>query len=194
MGDLDGDGSVDLAHIVELAPSEGAALVVNYNDGVGGFSDQRMVEAGDCKAGLSLGDIDGDFALDIAVTNAVPDTVSVLLNLDEPPACTINGTPGPDRLQGGPGADVLCGGLGADVLLGGGGDDLLRGEGGDDRLAGGAGRDTLGGGTGADLLVGGGGDDVLDTLDGVAGNDAASGGAGVDSCTGNSGDILQDCP
>jgi hypothetical protein len=33
------------------------------------------------------------------------------------PRCTVNGTPGPDRLAGGPGADVICGGDGAFRLM-----------------------------------------------------------------------------
>lgn len=43
------------------------------------------------------------------------------------PACTIEGTSGPDQLVGTTGADVICGGDGDDVIRGGAGDDLLLG-------------------------------------------------------------------
>jgi VCBS repeat-containing protein len=76
--------------------------------------------------------------------------------------CTINGTPGPDRLTGTPGHDVICAFAGDDVLRGLGGDDRLRGDDGDDVLNGGPGDDTLRGGRGNDVFIGGPGSDLAD--------------------------------
>lgn len=61
-------------------------------------------------------------------------------------ACTIVGTPGPDRLVGTARADVICGLGGRDVIFGRGGGDILRG---------GRGRDVLRGDAGDDRLVSG---------------------------------------
>ena len=92
-------------------------------------------------------------------------------------ACTVTGTPGPDRLTGTPGRDVICGGAGNDVITGGGGSDRLIGGRGDDVLDGGVGNDELLGGAGRDRLAGGQG---RDRLNGGPGRDLMSGGAGRD--------------
>jgi len=75
--------------------------------------------------------------------------------------CTIEGTPGKDRLQGTPDHDVICAGGGADVVRGRGGGDVLLGGDGPDKLSGGAGDDSLFGERGRDRLVGGHGIDEL---------------------------------
>ncbi|HEX5769360.1 MAG TPA: calcium-binding protein [Nocardioidaceae bacterium] len=101
--------------------------------------------------------------------------------------CTIQGTPGPDRLVGTAANDVVCGGGGDDLLIGRGGADRLLGGGGDDHLIGGAGRDVLRGGDGDDKVEGGRHDDRLegdahdDLLLGGYGADVQSGGDGVDT-------------
>lgn len=106
------------------------------------------------------------------------------------PRCTMQGTPGADRLVGGPGADVICGGDGADELIGGGGNDVLIGGLGADVLGGGPGRDTLAGGGGSDVLDGGTQDDTMyggmdqDRFPATAGRDGAdvfAGGLGHDT-------------
>ncbi len=58
-----------------------------------------------------------------------------------PPALTLSGGSGPDRLTGGGGNDTLGGGAGEDTLSGGDGDDLLEGGAGNEIVDGGAGRD-----------------------------------------------------
>lgn len=95
--------------------------------------------------------------------------------------CTIEGTPGNDRLVGTPRRDVICGKGGNDVIRGAGGDDSLRGDAGNDRLMAGAGHDSVEGGAGADTLLGEGGRDLLlgrdgrrDTLDGGGDRDWAA--------------------
>ncbi|MFC7493159.1 MULTISPECIES: Ig-like domain-containing protein [unclassified Nocardioides] len=104
---------------------------------------------------------------------------------DDSAACTVNGTPGPDRLRGGPGRDVICGWGGDDVLEGAGGNDVIRGGRGDDVLRGGPGDDLLRGGRGDDRLFGDGGDDELR---GYVGADRLSGGNGDDDLHGYRGD------
>lgn len=89
-----------------------------------------------------------------------------------PPACTIEGTAGADRLTGTPGPDVICGLGGNDSLDGAGGDDVLRGGAGNDRLVGGGGQDELYGERGRDTLLGR--DGEADVLDGGPGKDKAS--------------------
>jgi Ca2+-binding RTX toxin-like protein len=86
------------------------------------------------------------------------------------PACTIEGTPGPDVLFGTNGKDVICGLGGADQLFGLGGNDTLIG---------GPGNDYLEGGAGNDVLLGGPGNDSFRSYDG--GRDVVDMGAGIDS-------------
>ena len=65
-------------------------------------------------------------------------------------ACTIEGTPGNDRLVGTPNPETICGLGGDDEILGDEGDDVLRGGPGNDFLRGGRGDDELKGGAGND--------------------------------------------
>jgi hypothetical protein len=106
----------------------------------------------------------GALVLLVLLVAAVPGTATAAS------ACTIDGTPGADRLAGTARADVICGRGGADKIVG---------RGGNDRLLGGPGADTLSGGPGRDRLDGGPGDDVLR---GGAGADLLSGGTGVNRC------------
>ncbi|MEC9431400.1 MAG: Ig-like domain-containing protein [Pseudomonadota bacterium] len=69
-----------------------------------------------------------------------------------PPAVSLFGGAGAQRLRGGAGDDALRGGAGRDVIRAGDGDDLLAGGRGRDRLDGGRGDDVIRGGAGADLL------------------------------------------
>ena len=78
-----------------------------------------------------------------------------------PRGCTINGTPGADRLRGTSRDDVICAGDGDDRVEAHGGDDAVFGDAGNDRIEGGSGDDTLYGGDGRDRLDGGSGRDVL---------------------------------
>jgi acyl-homoserine-lactone acylase len=87
---------------------------------------------------------------------------------EEPPAapppdddCTIDGTPGKDKIKGTPGRDVICAGGGKDKVKGAGGKDVIRGGAGRDRLKGGKGGDSIYGEDGPDVLRGGPGKDAL---------------------------------
>ena len=87
------------------------------------------------------------------------------------PACTIVGTPGPDRLAGTPGRDVICGLGGNDAIDGGPGNDVIRGGPGNDTIVGGPGSDTLQGGKGDDVFIAW--DGQRDLIDGGPGHDRA---------------------
>ena len=87
------------------------------------------------------------------------------------PACTIVGTPGPDRLAGTPGRDVICGLGGNDMIDGGPGNDIIRGGPGNDKLVGGPGNDKLEGGQGNDTIIAW--DGQRDIIDGGPGRDRA---------------------
>jgi acetyl esterase/lipase len=95
------------------------------------------------------------------------------------PACTIEGTDGPDVLVGTSGDDVICGFGGTDIVVGGGGDDVVLAGGGDDLVLGGRGDDAVDAGDGDDVVFGQGGDD---RVDGGPGHDRVHGGPGRDTC------------
>jgi hemolysin type calcium-binding protein/calcineurin-like phosphoesterase family protein len=112
------------------------------------------------------------------------------------PACTIQGTPGADRLFGTPARDVICGGDGRDVIGGAAGDDILRGGrgadrilagSGDDRVFGQRGSDRIWGEAGHDHLSGGGANDRLYAHDGW--RDTLVGGPGRDHALGDRQDV-----
>lgn len=123
----------------------------------------------------------------IAVTLAVACTGgSRAAHASQQTACTIDGTPGADRLTGTAGDDVICGeggddviaaGDGNDVVLAGPGDDQVSGGDGSDRIAGGRGNDALRGGRGADEVRGQWGDDRVGA---GLGDDVVYGGEGAD--------------
>ena len=69
--------------------------------------------------------------------------------------CTIEGTPGRDKIVGTPEPDVICAGEGRDRVRGAKGNDVIRGGKGRDRLSGNAGKDSIYGENGADVLRGG---------------------------------------
>jgi hypothetical protein len=105
------------------------------------------------------------------------------------PACTIQGTPGPDVLVGTPGDDVICGRGGADRIIGRGGNDVLRGGRGADVLYGGAGHDVLFDGAGNDVSYGGAGRDLVR---GGKGDDKLYGGPGSDTLKARDGKRFRD--
>ena len=76
LGDLDGDGRLDVA-VVNL--SSGSVSVV-LADTKGGFHEQLAFATGSGPLGLAMADLDGDAALDLAVANSRSDNVSVLLS------------------------------------------------------------------------------------------------------------------
>ena len=75
MGDLDGDGRLDLAGSTTTDPCR--ALVVLLNEGSGVFGAPSYVAAANSWA-VTLGDLNGDGKLDLVGANG--DGVAVLLN------------------------------------------------------------------------------------------------------------------
>ncbi|OUJ69493.1 hypothetical protein BXP70_26270 [Hymenobacter crusticola] len=76
LGDVDGDGDLDLLAPNELTNSVGVRL----NNGSGAFSGSQQVAVGDNPTYLALADLDGDGDLDFATANFLGNTLSVRLN------------------------------------------------------------------------------------------------------------------
>jgi hypothetical protein len=78
LGDLNGDGKLDIV----TANASINTLAVLLGDGAGGFiaAPGSPIATGSVPFDLTLGDFNGDHVLDIAVTNAGSNTVSILLN------------------------------------------------------------------------------------------------------------------
>src|SRR5205814_825986 len=78
LGDLDGDGTLDIA----TANDGSNSVSVLLNQGGGQFANALSFPAGNKPESVALGDLDGDGTLDIATgnLNVGSDNVSVLLN------------------------------------------------------------------------------------------------------------------
>ncbi|GGF10995.1 FG-GAP-like repeat-containing protein [Hymenobacter cavernae] len=76
LGDVDGDGDLDLVATNELTN----AASVRLNNGSGTFSGTQQVAVGNSPNNLVLTDLDGDGDLDLATANFLGNTVSVRLN------------------------------------------------------------------------------------------------------------------
>ncbi len=92
IGDLDGDGKLDLAVVVVVANYYNAVSVLR-NTGSSGtisFASQVDFTTGTYPRSVSIGDLDGDGKLDLAVANSGSNTVSVFRNLEGicPPTIT----------------------------------------------------------------------------------------------------------
>ncbi len=75
IGDLDGDGDLDLA--VANFANDHVSVLLNQGDGT--FADDALHWGGDGPFSVAIGDLDGDGDLDLAVANLNSDNVSVLL-------------------------------------------------------------------------------------------------------------------
>ncbi|MDB4965768.1 MAG: repeat protein [Myxococcales bacterium] len=75
-GDLDGNGSVDIA----VANQSAGNLGILLNKGDGTFGTATNVAAGASPSDIAAGDVDGDGNIDLAVANDGDGTVSVFLN------------------------------------------------------------------------------------------------------------------
>jgi Ca2+-binding RTX toxin-like protein len=74
LGDLDGDGKLDLA----VANYGSGTVSIRLGNGDGTFTAQPDVGAGPGAISLALGDLNGDSKLDIAVANSNSDTVTAM--------------------------------------------------------------------------------------------------------------------
>ena len=84
LGDVDGDGDLDLLATGELSN----AVSVRRNDGTGNFKAGQEVGVGQGAYGLALGDVDGNGTLDVVTSNAGSNTISVRLNRSQALAAT----------------------------------------------------------------------------------------------------------
>ena len=87
IGDLDGDGIPDLAVANaenDFGDSDDVSVLLGVGDGT--FAPEQRFAAGDLPRSVSIGDLDGDGAPDLAVVNAFSNDVSVLLNQSTDPA------------------------------------------------------------------------------------------------------------
>ncbi|WP_324673667.1 beta strand repeat-containing protein [Hymenobacter sp. GOD-10R] len=75
VGDIDGDGDLDLVATISSIPDR---VNVRLNDGSGSFSGSQEVAVGSATSSIVLGDVDGDGDLDFVTGNA--STASVRLN------------------------------------------------------------------------------------------------------------------
>lgn len=91
MGDLDGDGILDMA----VANSMEANVSVLLGNGDGAFSEagNNPVDVGSVPASVTLGDLNGDGILDMAVANSASNNVSVLLGNGDGAFAEATGSP-----------------------------------------------------------------------------------------------------
>jgi len=94
MGDVDGDGDLDLVAANGFADTVSVAL----GTGDGTFEADVEYVTGDQPVALAVGDVDGDGDVDVVTVDSVSDTVSVLLgngdgSLSSPAAVGLDATP-----------------------------------------------------------------------------------------------------
>jgi hypothetical protein len=210
LGDLDGDGDLDLVLTALYSPT---LVLLNQGGAQGGVqgafldSGQRLGERG---TNLALADLDRDGDLDVCVNRVegrdtdrvasgiwlndsrgvfTDSRVRIVGDTNRVLAGDLDGVGGNDLIQGGAGDDRINGRPGDDRLYGDAGADTVVGGLGDDRIWGGDEADSLFGDQGSDRLRGGDGDDVLwgDRSGAPGGDDHLLGEAGKDIFHGGDG-------
>ncbi len=162
-----------MANLIEGGSGNDLLRGLAGNDTLDGAAGSDTLDGGD---GIDTARLDVAFAnvtrvrlsaTEVAVTNLVTGTVTVLRNIEtvlfDGDARSIAEVQGVSDLP-----DHVTGTAGADTLDGLGGNDTIVGLDGADRIDGGSGNDSLDGGAGDDTLVGTGGSD---RMAGGAGND-----------------------
>ncbi|RRB06404.1 FG-GAP-like repeat-containing protein [Larkinella rosea] len=82
LGDLDGDGDLDLI-TAQLSTISNRSVTVSFNDGTGAFSGSTDIVVGDFITDVVLGDIDSDGDLDFLTTNGYEPINSVSIRLND---------------------------------------------------------------------------------------------------------------
>ncbi|HEY3040592.1 MAG TPA: FG-GAP-like repeat-containing protein [Pyrinomonadaceae bacterium] len=118
LGDLNGDGKLDLA-VANLDVSTVSVLLNTTNPGAStpGFAAKQDVDTGPNPRSVTVGDLNGDGKLDLAVANINSNTVSVLLNTTAPGGATSSFGAKQDFVTGANPASVTVGDLNRDGKL-----------------------------------------------------------------------------
>jgi hypothetical protein len=117
VGDLNGDGKLDLAVVNFNSNTVSVLLNTTAPGAMPSFAAKQDFVAGDGPILATLGDLNGDGKLDLAVANLLSNTVSVLLNTTAPGAATLSFAANQDFATGTSPVFVTVGDLNEDGQL-----------------------------------------------------------------------------